>query len=85
MTILENLLEALFPEEPLEGFIETRAAIRANKNRPDLKPCRGIPRCDLEVALMLWLGPVFTIDLENAIVEIAPNQKAIIDELSYDV
>ena len=33
---------------------------------------------------MLWLGPAFTIDFENAIVEIAPNQQEIIDALSYD-
>jgi hypothetical protein len=58
--------------------------LKACAERQDLAPCRGVPRCHLEVELMLWLGPAFTINLENGIVEIAPNQQEIIDELSYD-
>ena len=80
----DRLLRSIFPEEPLEGIVEIHAAIKAGAEREDLAPCRGVPRCHLEVELMLWLGPAFTINLENEIVEIAPNQQEIIDELSYD-
>ena len=79
-----RLLESIFSEEPLDGILEIHAAIKARAEREDLAPCRGVPRCHLEVELMLWLGPAFTINLEKEIVEIAPNQQEIIDKLSYD-